>query len=118
MKVDHTASRRSAPPSFTTPKSLPEFQRVFPDEGSCAAYLYAARVPAGFICPYCQTQGQPYRFKNQPDMLRCRVCKRNTRLTAGTTMQKSQTPISTWFWGAWRAIPRECRPCSSRSSWA
>jgi hypothetical protein len=33
-------------------------------------------------------------------------------------MQKSQTPISTWFWGAWRAIPRECRPCSSRSSWA
>ncbi len=101
MKVDHTARQRTAPPSFTTPKSLPDFQRVFPDEGSCAAYLYAARFPAGFICPYCQTQGEPYRFKNQPDMLRCRVCKRNTRLTAGTIMQKSKTPISTWFWGAW-----------------
>lgn len=90
-----------APSCFTTPKSLPDFQRVFPDENACTTFLYAARFPSGFICPYCLTQGDPYRFKNQTKMLRCRICKRNTRLTAGTIMEKSKMPISIWFWGAW-----------------
>ena len=33
--------------------------------------------------------------------LRCRKCKPNTSLTAGTVMQSSHTPLSTWFWGAY-----------------
>lgn len=83
-----------------SPRSLPDFQRLFPDEDACRAYLYAARFPEGFVCPYCSRPGEPYRFRNQPNMLRCRGCKRNTHLTAGTVMQKSKIPISTWFWGA------------------
>lgn len=74
---------------------------MFPDEGACASCLYAARFPSGFVCPYCKAHGEPYRFKNQADMFRCRACKRNTRLTAGTIMERSKVPISTWFWGAW-----------------
>ncbi len=35
-----------------------------------------------------------------PGVLRCRSCRRDTRLTAGTVMHRSQTPLSTWFWGA------------------
>lgn len=101
MSVSSPRGQGTAPPGLTTPKSLPDFHLVFPDEDACAECLYAARFPTGFICPYCHARGEPYRFKNQPDMLRCRVCKRNTRLTAGTIMQKSRTPISTWFWGAW-----------------
>ena len=101
MKVICPGNQRHPHPGFTTPKSLPDFQRIFPDESSCAAYLYVARFPAGFICPYCQTQAEPYRFKNYPDMLRCRMCKRNTRLTAATIMERSKMPISVWFWGAW-----------------
>jgi hypothetical protein len=34
-------------------------------------------------------------------VLRCRGCKANTSLTAGTVMQSSHTPLSTWFWGAY-----------------
>jgi hypothetical protein len=34
-------------------------------------------------------------------VLRCRGCKTNTSLTAGTVMQSSHTPLSTWFWGAY-----------------
>ena len=83
-----------------SPKSLPAFQRVFPNEEACHAYLYAVRFPNGFVCPYCGWTGNPYRFRNQPDMLRCRICKRNSRLTAGTIMQKSRMPLYTWFWGA------------------
>jgi len=83
-----------------TPKSLPDFQRLFPDEQACRTYLYSARFPDGFKCPYCKEIGTPYRFQNYPNMLRCRSCHRNTRLTAGTIMQKSQVPLNTWFWGA------------------
>ena len=33
-------------------------------------------------------------------MLRCRSCRRDTRLTAGTIMQNSKVSLCTWFWGA------------------
>ncbi len=84
----------------SSPRSLPDFQRVFPNEETCLGYLRAARFPNGFVCPYCDWMGEPYRFQNRPDMLRCRSCKRDTRLTAGTIMQKSKVPLCTWFWGA------------------
>ena len=83
-----------------SPISLPDFQRIFPNEEACRTYLYAARFPEGFVCPCCGRCGEPYRFKNHPNMLRCRGCKRNTQLTSGTVMQNSKMPISTWFWGA------------------
>jgi len=86
--------------SQSSPKSLPEFQRVFPDDRACLTYLCAARFPEGFVCPYCGWLGEPYRFETRPDMLRCRSCRRDTRLTAGTIMQKSKVPLCTWFWGA------------------
>ncbi len=71
------------------PKSLPDFQRLFPNESACYAYLYEARFPNGFECPYCSWTGNAYRFKKRADMLRCRSCRRDTRLTAGTIMQRS-----------------------------
>ena len=33
------------------PKSLPEFQKRFPDEDACAAWLFELRWPDGFECP-------------------------------------------------------------------
>ena len=32
------------------PQSLPDFQRLFPDEAACAAYLELLRWPDGFAC--------------------------------------------------------------------
>ena len=32
------------------PRSLPEFQRLFPDEAVCTAYLECARWNGGFTC--------------------------------------------------------------------
>jgi len=63
-----------------SPKSLPGFQRVFPNEEACYAYLYAALFPNGFMCPYCNWSGNACRFQNRPDILRCMGCKRDTRL--------------------------------------
>jgi hypothetical protein len=84
------------------PTSLPEFQRAFPDDAACARYLESIRWPDGFACPKCKLVGEPYRFQTRSSVvLRCRACKTNTSLTAGTIMQSSHTPLSTWFWGAY-----------------
>ena len=83
------------------PQSLPEFQQLFPNDAACAAYLEKARWVEGFACPHCGVLGQPFRFENRPGVLRCRTCRKDTSLTAGTVMQGSHMPLSTWFWAAY-----------------
>jgi transposase-like protein len=83
------------------PKSLPEFQKLFPDDAHCAAYMERVRWPSGFACPSCRTVGEPGRIATRPHVLRFKACKKEARLTAGTVMQDSHTPLLTWFWGAY-----------------
>lgn len=83
------------------PRSLPEFQRIFPDEVACAAYLERARWGDGFACRHCGAADEPYRFANRSGVLRCRHCGRDTSLTAGTVMERTHTPLSVWFWAAY-----------------
>ena len=84
------------------PTSLPEFQAVFPTDAACAQYLETTRWPDGFTCGKCGVQGEPYRFPTRSSVvLRCRICKANTSLTAGTVMQSTHTALSVWFWGAY-----------------
>jgi transposase-like protein len=83
------------------PKSLPEFQQLFPNDAACASYLEKARGPEGFTCPHCRVIGEPFRVASRPGVLTCRKCRRQTALTAGTVMERSHTPLSTWFWAAY-----------------
>lgn len=83
------------------PKSLPEFQEFFPDDAACASYLEKARWPNGFTCPHCQKTGEPSRIKSRPTVLTCRKCRRQSALMSGTVMERSHTPLSTWFWAAY-----------------
>ena len=39
------------------PTTLPEFQRVFPDDAACARYLEQLRWPEGFACSKCGNIG-------------------------------------------------------------
>ena len=90
------------------PHSLPEFQRLFPDDAACAAYLEKARWGDGFV-PACGTSGAPFHFENRPGVLRCRKCRQNTGLTVGTVMERSHTPLNVWLWAE---SGRQCPPCS------
>ncbi len=83
------------------PQSLPEFQRLFPDDAACAEYLEKARWGDGFVCPHCGVTGEPFRIATRPGVLACRKCRRQTGLTVGTVMERSHTPLSIWFWAAY-----------------
>ena len=43
------------------PKSLPDFQRLFPDDTACAKYLEQIRFRDGFVCPSCNAAAEPGR---------------------------------------------------------
>lgn len=88
------------------PTSLPEFQVAFPDDAACRRYLEKLRWPDGFVCPKCGLANDPYRqdASRGASVLKCRECKANVSLTAGTLMQGTHTPLSTWFWAAYLVV--------------
>ena len=82
------------------PTSLVDFQRRYPDEAACAAWLFTARWPAGFRCPACaHEKGWPHGGK--PFTFECAACGKQTSVTAGTIMHGSKLPLTAWFWAAW-----------------
>ena len=83
------------------PKSLPGFQKLFPNDDACARYLEGAKWPKGFECPHCFEKGEPFRFEARPGVLRCRKCRKDISLTAGSVMERTHSPLTTWFWGAY-----------------
>ena len=83
------------------PAIAPRVSTTFPDDAVCAAYLEKARWCGGFACPHCVIVGEPFRIATRPGVLTCRACRRQTGLTVGTVMERSHTPLSTWFWAAY-----------------
>ena len=83
------------------PKSLLEFQQLFPNDSACATYMEQVRWPDGFMCSSCEHVADPFRFAAKPQVLRCRACRKDTYLMSGTIMQDSHTSLLTWFWGAY-----------------
>ena len=82
------------------PTSLPEFMKMFPDDAACAEYLESLRWREGFQCPKCNGTAVPTRIA-KPGVLRCKACKRDISLLAGTVMERTHMPLSIWFWAAY-----------------
>jgi transposase-like protein len=86
-----------ARPSF--PRSIVEFQRRFPDEAACRAYLFASRWPEGYRCLRCG--GDEVGAEHRRHLWQCKRCGHQTSVTAGTVMHKTRTPLTLWFWAAY-----------------
>ena len=80
-------------------RSLTEFQVTFPDETSCAAFLFERRWPEGFVCPACGG-GRAALLKSRAHTYECLDCGRQTSITAGTVMHRSKLSLTVWFWAA------------------
>ena len=81
------------------PRSYREFVGMFPDEEACAAYLEQLRWSSVFICPACETSADPWRQTR--GRLVCPACRHQTSVTSGTILDKTRTPLTTWFEAAW-----------------
>ena len=80
-------------------RTLTEFQASFPNELSCAEFLFERRWPDGFVCPACG-DGRAALLRSRAYTYECVACGRQTSITAGTVMHRSKLPLTVWFWAA------------------
>lgn len=93
----------SAPPALVAvrdyPRTYREFVEMFPDDAACGAYLERLRWPRGFVCPVCE--GTAALWRQTRGRLVCPACRHHASVTAGTILDKTRTPLTTWFEAAW-----------------
>jgi len=77
--------------------SLPSFQRLYGTEEQCEAALEKARWPEGFRCPRCNGHEHGLVYGRRLKRYQCRSCGHQATLTAGTIMQATKLPLTTWF---------------------
>jgi len=77
--------------------SMPEFIQQFGTEHQCEAALEKARWPSGFVCPRCHTSSHSKVGGRSHTLFQCQACRHQTSLIAGTVMQGTKLPLTTWF---------------------
>lgn len=81
------------------PRTYREFVEMFPDDQACASYFERLRWPKGFVCPACKMTATPWRQTR--GRLVCSACRHQASVSAGTILDKTRTPLTTWFEAAW-----------------
>jgi hypothetical protein len=84
---------------FTRQMTVPQFEKLFPTDDACKAYLTARRWPAGVRCPRCGNEGV-YALPSRPFNWLCKNCdKRGYRFSVlvGTIFENTNKPMNIWF---------------------
>jgi hypothetical protein len=82
---------------FQPALSLPEFFRRYGTVGQCEKALEEARWPGGFRCPRCQGCASWSCRRGKQPLRLCAGCGYQCSLTAGTILQDTKLPLTTWF---------------------
>jgi hypothetical protein len=77
--------------------SLPEFASSFGTEAQCAQAVKVARWPDGFRCPRCGVGDHYVVDHGARKLFQCNGCRHQTSLTAGSLMEHTKLPLTTWF---------------------
>lgn len=86
------------------PRTLMELEKRFRTVEACHSYLSALRWPEGWFCPRCQGQ-EAWLIRR--GVRRCRECRYEASVTAGTIFQDSHLPLTTWFRGMWHVTSQK-----------
>lgn len=78
-----------------------DFQDMFPTDQACYEYLYLVKWPEGFLCPYCQHMEN---WKMKDHTIRCKKCRKDISVTAGTIFQDLHTPLRLIFQAIWYVV--------------
>ncbi|MDQ2861717.1 MAG: IS1595 family transposase [Pseudomonadota bacterium] len=80
--------------------TIPQFERMFPNEDCCAAYLVAHRWPDGVHCPRCGSV-KVYALTTMAFKWECPDCRQGGAYRfshiAGTIFENTNKPLREWF---------------------
>lgn len=77
--------------------SVPEFQKLYGTEAQCEDALAHMRWPHGFRCPRCEGASHGLVYGRRLRRHQCRQCGHQATVTAGTIMEGTKLPLTTWF---------------------
>lgn len=86
------------------PRTLLEFEKRFSADEACRAYLATLRWSEGWACPRC---GGDQNWAVRRDLWRCRQCRHEVSVTAGTIFQDSHLPLTIWFRAMWHVTSQK-----------
>ena len=80
--------------------TIAQFEKAFPDENACAAYLLEHRWPEGVACPRCGNLSV-HAVKTMVFKWQCYDCSPDTgyrfSVLVGTIFENTNMPLRTWF---------------------
>jgi transposase-like protein len=80
------------------PKTLPDFDRLFPNDEACLAFLEWVRWGQAFSCQKCKHD----QFWNMATGLRrCRACEFKNSVKTNSIFEKSKLGLKMWFYAIW-----------------
>jgi transposase len=104
-KVDRNNPKRST--ASESRYTLFEFERDFPDDAACLAYLVAELYPDGIFCPKCDRVTKHHREKSRPSYS-CQFCGHREHPMKGTIFQDSATSLRLWFYAIYLMASTRC----------
>jgi len=83
------------------PLNVIEFQDAFPTNAACFEYLWIVKWPNGFECQIC---GHDEAWKIRNSSSKCKKCRRQKSITAGTIFQNRHIPLRLIFQAVWYVV--------------
>jgi transposase-like protein len=85
------------------PGNWHELLAWFPDDAACLRYLERLRWGAGFLCRFCGAVDGGW-WQMTDGQRRCKACRCETSVTAGTILARTRTPLTSWFAAVWYVV--------------
>src|SRR5216684_2781274 len=79
--------------------TIPQWEKAFPDDDACKAYLVRHRWPKGVYCPRCGAV-DVYELKARPFHWQCQECSIHGyrfSVLVGTIFKNTNKPLREWF---------------------
>ena len=73
--------------------------RRFGTEAQCVEAVKLARWPDGLCCPRCGVAERYVVGRGARKLFKCSSCRHQASLTAGSLMEHTKLPLTTWFLG-------------------
>jgi transposase-like protein len=76
--------------------TIAQFNEIFSDEDTCLALVRDMVYPDGIVCRKCG-ETKHYKLANRK-AYSCNACGTHVYVLAGTIVEKSSTPLKSWFY--------------------